>query len=180
MTRKRRVNKICILFIAAGLMLSLMSGCNTVDDERIPNVPVVLNLSTPDLWNTYGVSGYGNYRQFIRTLGQPRDFAYTANAATGYGGVLLVSGVDPFTLEAGVPLAYDLACPVEVKPDIRVSVQTDGSVPIAVCPDCGSRYDIVERGGAPTDGEALRHKYGLKRYDCLQSSYGGYMITNRF
>ncbi len=167
------------IFLTAVLASALVS-CNTVDDERIPSVPVGINLSTMDLWTTYGVSGYGEYNMFVRELGLPRNFSYVVSTATGYGGVLLISGVNPFTLEAGVPLAYDLSCPVEVKPDIRVRMESDGMVPVAVCPDCGSRYDVVERGGSPILGEALSRKLGLKRYECVQSPYGGYIITNRY
>ncbi|MDE6391787.1 MAG: hypothetical protein K2L59_00765 [Muribaculaceae bacterium] len=167
----------CIFLVAS--VVPLLAACNTVDDDRIPAMPVSINLSTPDLWTTYGVAGYGDYRLFIRELGEPRNFAYTAATATGYGGVLLISGVNPFTLEAAVPLAYDLSCPVERKPDIRVRIQSDGMLPFAVCPECGSRYDVVERAGSPVEGQALSQKLGLSRYECLLSAYGGYMIVNR-
>lgn len=167
-------------FLLVTALSLFMLSCNTVDDERIPSVPVGINLSTMDLWTTYGVSGYGSYRLFVRELGEPRNFSYVESTATGYGGVLLVSGVNPFTLEAGVPLAYDLSCPVEVKPGIRVRMESDGLVPFAVCPSCGSRYDVVERGGAPESGEALNKKYGLKRYECIPTSYGGYIVTNKY
>lgn len=163
--------------LAAALVASL-SACTTVDDDRIPNMPVQLNLSTPDLWTTYGVSGYGQYRMFIRALGEPRNFPYGVNTATGYGGVLLISGFNPYTLEASVPLAYDLSCPVECKPDIRVQMHADGLLPVAICPDCGSHYDVCERGGAPTEGPALTRKLGLKWYDVYATTFGGYMITN--
>lgn len=153
-------------------------GCNTVDDNRIPSMPVNLNLASTPLWVTYGVSGYGESRTFVKALGQPRDFPFTDKTATGYGGILLVSGVNPFTLEAGVPMAYDLSCPVECKPDIRVRMESDGVVQFAVCPKCGSHYDVVERGGSPTSGPALTHKYGLRRYECRAGVYGGYLISN--
>ncbi len=89
----------------------LMSGCHTVDDERIPAVPVNINLADAGLWNTYGVSGFGLFRYFIPRAGEPAGFRYTANTATGFGGVLLIGGMDPFSTETNVPLAYDLACP---------------------------------------------------------------------
>lgn len=166
------------IFLALPFAIAL-AACNTVDDDRIPAMPVNINLSTPDLWITYGVAGYGDYRIFIRELGEPRNFAYAASTATGYGGVLLISGVNPFTLEAGVPMAYDLSCPVERSPDIRVRMESDGLVPFAVCPECGSRFDVVERGGSPVGDPALSQKLGLARYECHMSAYGGYMIANR-
>lgn len=154
------------------------AGCKSVNDDVIPSLPVSINLASPDLWNTYGVAGYGNYRLFVRELRLPRDFAYNEKTYTGYGGVLLISGVNPFTLEAGVPLAYDLSCPVERKPEIRISIQSDGLVPVAVCPKCGSHYDVVERGGSPISGVAVGENVGLRRYDCREGLYGGYIIIN--
>lgn len=154
------------------------AGCKSVNNDVTPSLPVNLNLGTADVWNTYGVSGYGSYRLFIKSLRQPSDFPYTANSATGYGGVLLISGVNPFTNEAGVPLAYDLSCPVENKPDVRVRIEADGLIPVAVCPDCGSHYDVVERGGSPLSGAALAEKRGLRRFECRPTAYGGYLIVN--
>ena len=176
-------NKIAKFFaclLCWGCLVSTLSSCTTIDDDRIPSMPVNINLSTPDLWATYGVAGYGQSRRFILSLREPRNFPFTDRTTTGYGGVLLISGVDPFTFDAGVPLAYDLSCPVECKPDIRVAMQPVGPSHEAVCPDCGSRYDVIERGGSPTDGPAKQRKLGLRRYDCRQSGYGGYLITNSF
>ena len=155
-----------------------LSSCDTIDDDRIPDLPVAINLSTPDYWHTYGVSAYGQSNRFIKTLGEPRNFPYIANTSTGYGGVLLICGFNPYTLEAAVPLAFDLSCPVERKPDIRVNMQPGDVLPDAVCPECGSHYNVVEGGGAPTSGPALQKKYGLRRYECISSGYGGYIITN--
>ena len=166
------------LLAMPALLAMLATGCNSVDDNRIPTMPVNINLGSHALWNTYGVSGYGNYRLFIRELREPRNFAWTERTATGYGGVLLISGVNPFTLEAGVPLAYDLACPVERKPDIRVQIESPEQIPIAVCPKCGSSYDVTERGGSPLAGVALGEKVGLTRYECRESPSGGYQILN--
>lgn len=168
-----------ILYSAVSLlMVATLSSCDSVDDERVPDYPVAINLSTPDLWTTYGVSGYGQYRMFIKALGEPRNFPFVSNTATGFGGVLLVNGFNPYTLEAAVPLAYDLSCPVERKADVRVRMQNDGTLPFAVCPECGSHYDVVEQGGAPTEGPAKQKRYGLRRYECYTSGYGGYMIAN--
>lgn len=160
-------------------LAALLAGCDSVDDDRIPNMPVHISLATPDLWTTYGVSGFGNYRMFIRQLGEPRNFAYGVNTMTGYGGVLLICASDPFNGSQVLPMAYDLSCPVECKPDIRVKVQMVDMLPVAVCPVCGSHFDITERAGAPASNPALSRKYGLKRYDCYQTNYGGYLITNQ-
>lgn len=152
-------------------------GCNSVDDERIPAMPVSINLSDPGLWNTYGVAGFGMYRYFIPQHKEPSGFSYSVGSAAGFGGILLIGGMDPFTTDPNVPLAYDLACPVECDPNVRVSV--DASTFEAVCGKCGSHYDVTMQGGAPVSGQAAegKHKYGLTRYQCLRSMAGGYMIT---
>ncbi len=155
----------------------MSAGCNTVDDSRLPAMPVTINLSDAGLWNKYGVSGFGTYRYFIPQLHLPSGFSYTVTTYTGFGGVLLIGGMDPYTTTTETPLAYDLACPVECSADIRVAI--DISTYEAVCPVCGSHYDVTMAGGAPTSGPALegKHKYGMTRYQCLQSTTGGYMIT---
>lgn len=153
----------------------LLSGCKTVDDDRIPAYTVSINLSEAGLWHTYGVAGYGMSRYFIRQLGQPSGFSYLERTFTGYGGVLLIGGMDPFTTDTNVPLAYDLACPVECKPDIRVKVDPDSFE--AICPKCDSHYDVTMAGGSPLSGPALADGYALRRYRCVPAG-AGYIITN--
>lgn len=158
------------------------TACQTVDDNRIPNMPVNIPIADIGMWNTFGVSGYGSNRNFILTSNGtriPAGFPYTTTSATGFGGVLLIEGVDPATASSGVPLAYDLACPVERESDVRV--QIDPETYYAVCPVCGSQYDVTLGSGAPVSGIAATgtYKYGLKQYYCMPSGNGGYFITNR-
>lgn len=157
-----------------------MVSCHELDDDRIPSLPVYINLSGAGMWNSYGVSGVGVSRDFINSGGMvsPSGFPYTANSYTGFGGVLLIGGVDPFTSEPNVPLAYDLACPVERDASVRVAVDKDNLE--AVCPRCGSRYDVIMAGGSPVAGPALTGnvKYGLRRYVCSPERNGGYIIHN--
>lgn len=154
------------------------SGCDSVQDDRIPSMPVSINLADPGLWNTYGVSGFGISRIFVRDLNIPSGF-YTANTYTGYGGVLLIGGMDPFDATTNTPLAYDLSCPVECKRDIRVEIDPEPPFE-AVCPVCHSRYDVIALGGVSVAGDAYRHKprYGLRRYECLPGQMGGYYIRD--
>lgn len=173
---KRSLRK-CIAILILAILTSLVS-CNTIDDDRIPSMPVNINLSSQAYWSTYGVAGYGMYRYFIAQLREPRNFPYTQGTATGYGGVLLVSGFNPFTQLADEPMAYDLACPVECRPDVRVSMQPGEVNYDAVCPECGSHYDVIELGGSPTAGPAKSRHLGLRRYECRRSAYGGYVILN--
>lgn len=162
------------------LLLSGATSCHSIDDDRIPSLPVYINLSGAGMWNTYGVSGVGISKRFINWQGvvSPSGFPYNANTYVGFGGVLLIGGVDPFTNDPNVPLAYDLACPVENSQTVRVAV--DESSLEAVCPKCGSHYNVITAGGAPVAGPALtgKYKYALWRYVCTPASGGGYIVHN--
>lgn len=136
---------------------------------------VNIDLSNAGLWNAYGVFGYGMFNYFIFTTTQrlPAGFPYSYGSATGYGGVLLIGGQ---TLSGDVgPLAYDLSCPVERLPDVRVFIDMNSLE--AVCPDCGSRYDVVEANGAPTDGPAFSMHYALTPYQVYFTTGGGCIIS---
>lgn len=156
------------------------ASCERVDSDRIPVMPVNISLGDAGTWNTYGVSGYGASRKFIlsKDTREPSGFPYSQSSATGFGGILLINGMEPYSMETDTPLAYDLACPVERESDVRVRVE--GDLYEAVCPVCGSRYDVTMGGGGPLSGPAASHdtKYGLRRYKCLPSGSGGYIITN--
>lgn len=137
---------------------------------------VNIDLSNQGIWNTYGVHGYGSSRRFIytRTEREPAGFPYNYNSATGYGGVLLVSGQNAYTGDAA-PLAYDLACPVECMPDVRVAVDPESLE--AVCPKCGSHYNVTQANGAPVEGPAVGMHYALTPYSAYRATGGGYVIT---
>lgn len=168
------------LFLSLMVLLSAVSSCNQVDDDRIPSLPVYINLSGAGMWNSYGVSGVGISRNFINWQGvvSPSGFPFNANTYVGFGGVLLIGGIDPFTSDPNVPLAYDLSCPVECSQTVRVAIDQDNLE--AVCPVCGSHYNVVTAGGSPVAGPALtgKYKYGLRRYVCDPGQGGGYIIHN--
>lgn len=161
------------------LLVGILSfqSCNTVDNERIPNMPVNISLADPGLWNTYGVAGFGSNRNFILSK-QPAGFSWKSNSATGFGGVLLIEGMDPYNNLGAYPLAYDLACPVERDPNIRVKISNADYV--AECTQCHSVYDVTMAAGAPISGEAAtgKYKYRLRMYRVIPSGIGGYYITN--
>lgn len=169
-----------LLYLLISLIFMFSGGCRSVDDERIPSMPVYISLSDAGSWNVFGVFGFGDNRSFILTpsLRVPSNFPYTELSRTGFGGVLLIDGMDPFTTLTDTPLAYDLSCPVERKADIRVIIDENDYV--AFCPECGSTYDVTMGGGSPLSGPAAtgKYKYGLRSYKCLPSGYGGYVITN--
>jgi nitrite reductase/ring-hydroxylating ferredoxin subunit len=72
---------------------------------------------------------------------------------TGFGGVLVVHAI------SGSFYAFDLACPHEASRSTLVAADADHLN--AVCPKCGTKYEIgIEGSGAP-DGVS---KFYLKRY----------------
>lgn len=174
-----RINLIKYSFIFP--LIVLLEACQGIDNERIPNMPVNISLADAGVWNTYGVTGFGSHRNFIYTGtsgSQPSGFPYKQGSATGFGGVLLIEGMDPYTAVTAAPLAYDLACPVERMANIRVYI--DNQDYVAICPQCKSVYDVTMAGGAPIRGEAAtgKYKYALKSYRVIPSGSGGYYITN--
>lgn len=163
--------------IAVGILLTLGS-CDEVNDDRIPRMPVNIEFTHLGMWETYGVTGFGSSRRFIIASGmvEPAGFPYNTQSRTGFGGVLLIMGQSIATGNVE-PLAYDLSCPVERLPDVRVYVDATGNFD-AVCPKCGSHYNVVEAGGSPVAGQALDFGYGLRRYYVYGTINGGYIITD--
>ncbi len=157
------------------LLASVLASCDHINNKEVPNFMVRLDLGTYALWNTYGVSGVGDYRYFNRDKRLPANFPYNVNTYTGYGGVLLIQGLDAGT-GSYAPLAFDAACPVENKMDVVVGIDSENFD--AVCPKCHSHYDVLMGGGGPKSGQAYTRKYGLRQLKVYTSPNGGYTITN--
>ena len=145
------------------LLASVLASCDHINNKEVPNFMVRLDLGTYALWNTYGVSGVGDYRYFNRDKRLPANFPYNVNTYTGYGGVLLIQGLDA-------------ACPVENKMDVVVGIDSENFD--AVCPKCHSHYDVLMGGGGPKSGQAYTLKYGLRQLKVYTSPNGGYTISN--
>ena len=147
----------------------LFTSCEQISDDRIPPVSVNIEFSNVGMWNTYGVVGATDFRYFVKSEFKPSGYPYTGLTYTGFGGVLLVSDI------MGTPLAYDMACPYEAKSNVRISVDKEKLQ--AVCPKCGSRFDIFDNPGYPISGPAAEKRYGLQRYRVFgPNEYGGYVI----
>lgn len=152
----------------------LLPCCHSVDDHRIPYAEVHLTFRTVGDWNVYGVKGAAaDFRKYILSQREhiPSDFPYTALDRTGYGGILLVTDV------LGDVLAYDMACPYEARPTVRVDVP-EGEL-YAECPTCGSIYDIFTNYGKPRSGPAADKGYSLTRYSVVSGGATEYRIVTR-
>jgi len=153
---------------AALSVIVLMTSCNHIDNKAVPNFTVRIDLGNYALWNTYGVNGMGDYRIFNRDKNLPSNFPYNVNTFTGYGGVLLMMGIDG-------PMAYDLSCPVELSQNITLSIDADKLE--AYCPKCQSRFNPLTGAGGPLSGVAINNKVGMRQYRATPSN-GGYFISN--
>lgn len=155
-----------VIRILSLICVCLTAGCDNYDEERIPIRNVRIEINSAE-WSVYGVHGYMEWNTFIRNL-LPTGFTWRGNEYSGFGGVLLVCGLE------NQLLAYDLACPVECQSNTRISV--DEANGVAVCRQCGSTYDIFNGYGQPISGTAREQKYGLASYSVIPSPTG-YVIT---
>lgn len=156
--------------VLIGLVL-LAASCDSVDDNRLPAMPVRLTFRTQAEWITYGINSACQAKSFVKQLRLPSNFPYTALDETGYGGLLLVGDIN------GDYAAMDLSCPVESRPDIRVKVP-DGKL-YAECPMCGSTYEIYTNVGMPRSGMAAEQGYALTRYHVRMGGVGEYIVVTR-
>ena len=155
----------------AAIVATVAVSCSSIDDERIPPYNVYLSFASEADWITYGVNGAMQHRSFVKSLREPSTYPWTAMSATGFGGLLLCSDY------TGNVVAYDLACPVECKQDVRVVV--DDKAAVARCPVCGSTYDIYGTHGYPLSGPAHERHYGLEVYNVSRGAQGSWLTVTR-
>lgn len=157
-------------FVTAVVAVTVI-GCHTVDDDRIPRVNVYISFPTEAEWLRYGVTQVMQSQRFIRAERVPSDFPYNVSTYTGYGGVLLLCDI------FNQPVAYDLSCPVEVSPTVRVYMNEDN---LAECPKCHSLYEVSGPVyGTAVAGIAQERGYGLTRYRVGPGVSGEYRIVTR-
>lgn len=164
-----------IVIIALIILATALPACTKIDDNHTPAYQVNIRLNSAAMWNTYGVHSIGEYKIFSVRKKLPSNFHFTANTYTGFAGVILLQGFDFTTQSYGVPVAYEIACPVENRYDVTVEYDSESFE--AYCPKCGSRFNVLEGGGAAVSGQAFERKYGLTRYRVTPDN-GGYSITN--
>ena len=154
--------------LAVAVSALLTASCAHYEN-RIPPSVVRLPFNTVGDWNTYGISGAYSHANFIKEEGVPANYPYTTISETGFGGILLVTDMH------GDYHAYDLACPVEMKRNVRVSIDPEQF--IARCEVCGSTYDVFDNLGVPLTGPARDYGYRLARYNVGPGLNGEYMLV---
>lgn len=166
-----RLSLISKHILTAVAFAAAVCSCTSIDDDRIPPYAVYLPFNTEADWITYGVAGAASHKQFIKSQRIPANYPWTAMSMTGFGGILLCTDY------MGNPVAYDLACPVECRQDVRVAV--DNNTGQAVCPVCGSHYDIFGTYGYPLSGPAHERHYGLQVYHVSINANSTYRTVTR-
>lgn len=156
----QRILKIWIVI----LFTLLAEGCGNDSVSSIPIFPVSFSFYPDHLDRELLSIGH---KSFI----EPRK----AMERMGFGGILVVKSFDGIN---GLYYAYDLACPYEHNRNKLVEVDKSGAK--AVCPHCGSEFEIVYGdqnqigSGIPLKGPA---KERLLRYQVI-SNGNGFRVVN--
>ncbi len=138
------------------LFFSCLVSCSE-EESTIPSLPVslILDLRNEDkeLRNTPSYKTYTTQTVNHRLL--------------GYAGVLVIHAHEDNYY------AFDLSCPYEAKTNVKVEV--DENHIYAVCPQCGTKYDISAGVGSPN---GVGRSY-LRRYLVTITSGGDILnVTN--
>lgn len=167
-----KLAKLTVRVLLALAVVACICACSHIDDDRIPPAAVYIPFKTVGEWQVYGVAGAMDYRYFVQSEGEPKGYPYPVAAATGFGGVLLACDVN------GLPVAYDMACPVECRYNVRVRVVKNEVY--AECPVCHSTYNVfITPYGYPLSGPAAQNHYGLATYIVAPGSMNEFMIVTR-
>ena len=143
----KRFIHISLLFLLPVGLLCLIS-CENEDQRRIPEASVYMELNLAASYPTFRNS-VNDTLVFTRPRnGHPTD-------RVGYGGILVYTFVNGTDLNY---CAFDLCCPNEVNPNIRVNPNDRGE---AVCKSCGTVYQLLTGTGMVISGPS---KWNLKRY----------------
>ncbi|MDR1524569.1 MAG: (2Fe-2S)-binding protein [Tannerella sp.] len=132
------------------LLISYLS-CTDEYKNPIPLLPVYLYLDLT--FEDKELKAIGSYKEYT-----DKNINHELGERCGFGGVLVVhTMLDEFK-------AFDRTCPFEVQPNITVEV--DREVLYAVCPKCGSKYDLGFGTGGLNKGVS---KHGLRPYNTTLS-----------
>lgn len=91
----------------------------------------------------------------------------------GFGGILVICSASHITGTVYNLFAYDLACPYEQNPQIKVIPDKNGK---AKCPKCESVYDIFNGIGNPVSGPSKTNLEVYRNIRHNNSSPGVFVI----
>ena len=139
-------------------------GCENNEVESLFNAPVYFEIDVRSGRADYKLAVPNQYIIFDKTR-------LAKDRGVGLGGLLVVSSGEPLIGTSFYHLfAYDLACPHERDPKVKIVPNSKGK---AKCPKCGSIYDIFN-GGFVQSGIS---KNNLERYYAYPSNQTSGVFT---
>jgi nitrite reductase/ring-hydroxylating ferredoxin subunit len=134
------------------LLFLAISSCDKTYVSTIPDYPVYLELDLR--FEDRDLIPLQAYKIFTpQTINQ-------AVERTGYGGVLVYHGLNNVATTSYY--AFDISCPHEANKSVVVEVDDDKVY--AVCPKCGSKYELLNGIGNPVSGPSQQEGHYLKPY----------------
>lgn len=150
------MRKIILYFLFFASLVSCDSNYRSSIPDTSVYLELVLNLEAQELRTVGGCITY-------TTDDSSYDPLYDR---LGYGGLMVIYGFD------SKYYAFDLCCPYELDFKTRVTYDEAGS---AVCPVCGSMYDVAWGTGAVTKGPS---REGLRKYQVIgNATASGTVLT---
>lgn len=144
------------------LLATTVASCDDKYISSVPDMPVFLTIDL-NVHNTFRNS---NNRALVF------DKPIKQGEAVGYGGLLVYTTTD------SKYMAWDMACPHEKDQKAIVELEqknTNDNVYYAICPVCGSKYELLYGIGNPISGPS---KEILRPYKVrLRSSLSGDILT---
>lgn len=141
--------KIFYKIILFYLFIPLLWGCGEEEENIVlPVEPVYFefNLQIDNVLRTPG-----DYKEYIKG-----SYPILVGQHLGYGGLLVVRSV----FDEEIPFkAYDLSCPFEKRPDVRVKASNNKGI-TATCEKCGRVYNLLNDGRISSESSKLH----LQRY----------------
>ncbi|MDR3327379.1 MAG: hypothetical protein LBT04_04535 [Prevotellaceae bacterium] len=139
------------------LTLSIPLVCCSKYKNTIPNYPVHLEFNITA--NAPELAAFNGFKEFFK----PEN----ATQVLGYGGILVFHTIEDKYC------AFDMACPFEAKPDIRVHADNMG---VAKCDSCLSTFYTGDATGFQLDGKA---KSPLRKYQTyFNPTTNNILVTN--
>ncbi|MDR1813531.1 MAG: (2Fe-2S)-binding protein [Tannerella sp.] len=133
------------------LIFAILFSASCGEHENpIPTMTVYLNLDLT--FEDKELKAFPSFKEYTT-----KNINAALGERIGFGGVLVVHTIlDEY-------VAFDRACPYES--NSTVTVEVDENVLNAVCPRCGTVYDLSMVPGAPNG----KSKYYLKKYTVIQN-----------
>ena len=138
------------------LLILLVCSCSKMAETTIPNYPVYLELDLT--FEDRALKASQAYKIYTQSNIGPLETA-------GFGVVLVFHGFSNNGGTGETYYAFDAACPFEAQANVKVEV--DENAIYAICPKCGSKFEILNGIGNPVEGPSKSY---LRQYSVTQAN----------